>query len=105
MKVQETRGKVEARRGAAGVAAGGLKEKVEGVFDGGYESVRNKRTYGTRSPVVESSYRLSNPTINGKIRTLDENDDDNDDDDDVLQVVSGFLAAWSSRNDRPSPHS
>ncbi|XP_063854075.1 uncharacterized protein LOC135096492 [Scylla paramamosain] len=33
--------------------------------DGGYEFVGN-RTYGTRSPVVESSHRPSNPTLMGK---------------------------------------
>ncbi|MPC49719.1 hypothetical protein E2C01_043531 [Portunus trituberculatus] len=46
----------------------------------GYEFVVNRRTYGTRSPVVESIHCLSNPTLKGKMQTLNENDDDDDND-------------------------
>ncbi|MPC79265.1 hypothetical protein E2C01_073782 [Portunus trituberculatus] len=41
------------------------------------------------SPVVKSSHRPSNSTLNGKMRTLNENDDD-DDDDDELSLVFNF---------------
>ena len=34
--------------------------------------------HGTRSTDVEDSHRLSNPTLNGKIWTLNDNDDDDD---------------------------
>ncbi|MPC73191.1 hypothetical protein E2C01_067510 [Portunus trituberculatus] len=40
--------------------------------------VGNRKTYGKRSPVVESSHHLSNPILNGKMQTLNENDDDDD---------------------------
>ena len=44
--------------------------------EGGYEPVGNRGTYGTRLKVVENSHRPSNPTLDGKTRTLNEDDDD-----------------------------
>ncbi|MPC28019.1 hypothetical protein E2C01_021212 [Portunus trituberculatus] len=66
------------RRGVeqGGGAGGKAKEKVKKVCDERYEFVGNRRAYGTRLPVVESSHCPSNPTLNGKMWTLNENDDD-----------------------------
>ncbi len=50
------------------------------MCEGGYEPVGNRGTYGTRSKVVENSHRPANPTLDGKTRTLNEDDDDDDDD-------------------------
>ncbi len=47
------------------------------MCEGGYEPVGNIGTYGTRSKVVENCHRPSKPTLDGKTRTLKE-DDDND---------------------------
>ena len=47
------------------------------MFDRGYQHLGNKGTHGTRSPAVEGSDHPSSPTLNGKLRRLN-NDDDNE---------------------------
>ncbi|MPC24212.1 hypothetical protein E2C01_017289 [Portunus trituberculatus] len=72
---------VEQGRGGEGwrpTVGGKAKEKVEGVCDRGYEFVGKKRIYDTRLPVVESSRRPSNPTLNSKMQTLNKINDDDD---------------------------
>ena len=43
------------------MASGKAQEKVESMFDRGYEHLGNRGTYGIRSPVVEGSDHPSNP--------------------------------------------
>ena len=48
----------------------------------GYEHLENRGTRGTRLPDVEVSDHTSNPTVNGELGTLNDDDDgDNDDGD------------------------
>ena len=70
--------------------SGEAQEKVVSVFDKGYEHLGNKRTHGTRLPSVESCDQLSNPTLNGKLWTLN-NDDDDDDDDETYITRSNAI--------------
>ena len=51
---------------------------MEQVCDRGYEYniIGNRGIYGTRLTDVEDSHHLSNPILNGKIWTLNDNDDD-----------------------------
>ena len=45
------------------------------MFNRGNEHLGSKRTHDTRLPVVEGSDHPSNPTLNGKLWTLNGGDD------------------------------
>ena len=49
------------------MASGKAHEKVERVFDRGYEYAGNKGIHSARSPVVKGSDHTSNPTLNRKL--------------------------------------